>query len=140
MIMRITSGRLLTITGLLHQAVGVVVGLGAGVELAGRNLFSEVARAGIVDSIGSDFARMTWFWFVMSGFLLLVLGGFAHEVERRGDTLPASLGWQIAMLSVAGIIFIPASGFWLLIPQGWWIVHKARQHRTSPIASRRAAT
>ena len=124
---RITSGQLLIATGVLHQAVGLLGGLGIGEELGGRNLFAELARGGVVDSIGSDFARMAWFWFLITGFVLLMLGGLVHTIERRGEPLPASLGWQMGALAIAGAAFIPVSGFWLLIPQAGWIVLRARR-------------
>lgn len=126
---RITSGLLLIATGMLHQAVGVLGGLGIGEELGGRNLFAEVARGGVIDSIGSDFARMAWFWFLITGFTLLMLGGLARHLERRGESLPASFGWQLGVLGIAGAAFIPASGFWLLIPQAAWIVLRGRRLR-----------
>lgn len=135
---RITSGWLLIATGVLHQVVGVLGGLGIGEELGGRNLFAEVVRGGVVDSIGSDFARMAWFWFLITGFLLLMLGGLARQIERRGEPLPASLGWQLGMLSIVGAALIPASGFWLLIPQAVWIVLRARKPARPANASPRS--
>lgn len=123
---RVTSGHLLIATGVIHQVVGVIAGLGVGDDLGGRNLLLEVARLGVVDSIGADFARMAMFWFLLSGCLILMLGSLLHQLERRDPPLPASIGWQLGALSIAGVLFIPASGFWLVIPQAWWIVHKAR--------------
>jgi hypothetical protein len=131
---RITSGRLLLWTGVLHQAIGVIGGLGVGQELGGRNLFAEVGRAGLLDSIGNDFVRMAWFWFLVTGFVVMALGALCHRVEARGVGLPASLGWQLGALAVAGVAFIPVSGFWLILPQAWWIVRKADRHAARGVA------
>ena len=117
---RITSGQLLVATGVLHQVVGVI----ASWSLDGRNLLAEV---GVVDWIGSDFVRMAWFWFLMTGFVLMMFGGMLHHLERRGGAVPAWVGWQMGALALVGALAIPASGFWLLFPQAGWIVYKARR-------------
>ena len=121
--MRVTSGRLLVATGLLHQAVGVAVGARLAVDGVERNVLREL----VVDGAGTDFVRLAWFWFLITGFVLLVLGDLAHRLERQGVALPASLGWQLGALGVVGVLAIPASGFWLLLPQAWWIVRRARR-------------
>jgi hypothetical protein len=124
---RVTSGQLLMATGVVHQLVGVLVGLGLGDELGGRNLFAEIAGAGGVAAIEPDLGRMTLFWFLFFGFAMLMLGSLMHHNERRGQVLPESLGWQMGALAIAGGLLIPASGFWLIIPQGLWIVRRARR-------------
>jgi len=129
--MRITSGTLLVCTGILHQIVGFVAGLAVTVDGVERNLFSEMVERGVVDAIGADFARMSWFWFLFTGFALLILGDLARRMENRGAILPASLGWQLLALGVAGAVLIPASGFWLLIPQGAWIMLRAHRLATA---------
>lgn len=124
---RVTSGQVLMATGVVHQVVGVLIGLGLGDELDGRNLFAEITEAGGVASIAPDLGRMTLFWFLFFGFAMLMLGSLMHHCERRGQVLPESLGWQMGVLAVAGSLMIPASGFWLIIPQGLWIVREARR-------------
>jgi hypothetical protein len=118
--MKITSGKLLIATGAIHTLVGIAVGLGVTDELGGRNLFVEVARHGVAP----DLARMAMFWFLFFGFAIAVLGDFMHGMEQRGVELPARLGWQIGALGLAGGLMIPASGFWLVLPQAWWIIRR----------------
>jgi hypothetical protein len=123
--MKITSGRLLVATGAIHCLIGIAVGLGATGELGGRNLFADVGHDGVVNAIAPDPTRMAMFWFLFFGFAVVVLGDVIHVFERRGLTLPASLGWQLGALGLAGALMIPASGFWLVLPQAWWIVHRS---------------
>jgi len=135
--MRITSGTLLIATGILHQLVGFVAGLALTVDGVERNLLAEVAELGVVDSIVADLARTAWFWFLVTGFALVILGDLARRIENRGTVLPASLGWQLLALGIAGGVLMPASGFWLVVPQGAWIVLRARRQmavRAIPIA------
>jgi hypothetical protein len=35
------------------------------------------------------------------------------------------VGWHILILSVVGAILMPISGFWLVIPQGIYLIRKS---------------
>ena len=48
-----------------------------------------------------------------------------------GRPLPASFGWALLTLSLIGTIFIPLSGFLLVIPQALYILVVSRQAGSS---------
>ena len=48
-------------------------------------------------------------------------------LERAGHRVPVALGWQLAGLSLAGGLLIPASGFWLVLPVAWRLVRAQRR-------------
>lgn len=127
--MRWSPGRVLIGIGLLHQTVGLAAGAGliAHPGSEGRRLLMEIARAGVVGSIEPDPQRETFFWFVFFGFALLALGWALDRWEASGVRLPAAAGWQLVALAVGGGLLIPASGFWLALGPGAWLIARARR-------------
>jgi hypothetical protein len=129
--MRATPGKLLLGIGALHEAVGVAAGLGAIAPPDGpaRNLFREILAAGVVGAVEADRLRTVLFWYLFFGLLLLMLGWALDRWEVRGDTLPASIGWQLVALALGGGLLIPASGFWLALVPGVLVLRRAYERR-----------
>lgn len=129
--MRGTPGKALLLIGVVHEAVGVAAGVGALAPPDGppRNLFAEILAAGVVGAIEVDRLRTVLFWYVFFGLVLLMLGWALDRWELRGDTLPASIGWQLAVLALGGGLLIPASGFWLALVPAVWILRRAYERR-----------
>jgi hypothetical protein len=133
--MRFTPGRLLVATAVLHQLIGLLGGVAVTVDGVDRNLFAEIGELGVIDAVGTDYVRIAWFWFLITGFVLLALGDLARRLEARGMVLPASLGWQMLAIGVGGAALMPVSGFWLVIPQGAWIAVRARRRAAALAAA-----
>ena len=112
-------GTLLWLTGLLHQAVGLL--------LAG-DLVAQVLRDGYVGAIEVDVQRMVMFWFFVTGFVMLFAARALQEIERERP-LPAAFGWWLLGIGVLGGLAIPPSGFWLVVPQGVLVLARARGRR-----------
>jgi len=124
----VTSGALLGWIGILHNAVGLVMGLGV-ISLEGhegRAPLVEIVRAGVVNGVEPDPLRSLFFWFVFFGWVAILLGTLMSWVERRGEQLPASLGYGLGALALSGGLMIPASGFWLVLPVAWLVIRRAR--------------
>ena len=110
------SGQLLVATGLLHTVVGFV---------EGGEFFGRLLADGWLDSVGQDYPRMAIFWFIFGGFMIMLYGLALHDYERATDGPPgARHGWYLVLLSLAGGLAIPVSGFWLVLPQGIWIIRR----------------
>ncbi len=127
--MRVQAGTLMIATGVVHNAFGLLLGLGVLPAPDGlrRNLVAAMYREGLVGTAEVDPLRMTFFWFELFGALCLLLGSLMCSVEARGQALPARLGWQLLALTLAGLLFVPASGLWLLLPQAALILLRARR-------------
>jgi hypothetical protein len=44
--------------------------------------------------------------------------------HTQGIPIPRFMGWQLIVLSLAGAICMPISGFWLVILQGIYILKR----------------
>ena len=93
---------------------------------------AAIAQGGFFDAVELNppqFDRETAFWHMIFGVTLLMLGALTHWAQARTGTLPAFLGWSLLALGMAGVILMPLSGFWLLLPQAVLILAVARQGR-----------
>lgn len=105
--MRAWIGRSLVAIGVVHTLVGLA-------------FFGDVAgpilRDGVFNTVGPHTSpdRGIAFWYFMNGFLVLIVGGLLHHLERAGVGAPRFLAWSLLGLAVVGCVMIPASGFWLL--------------------------
>jgi hypothetical protein len=111
------SGLLLILTSIIHNLIGIV-------------LFWEplvdIFQAGVFNSVAPHFDRATLFWFLLSGALMFILGHFMHWlVNDLKIEIPAFLGWHLLWLSIVGAFIIPASGFWLVLPQALIILKRS---------------
>jgi len=103
------SGILLIITGFLHTIVALFLGY--------RD-YIAMFRDGIFDSVGENSQRGLSFWFLICGIFIIFFGHTLHYyIKREQKPAPAFLGYYMLILSVLGCIMVPASGFWLFIPQ-----------------------
>ncbi|MGB8932282.1 MAG: DUF6463 family protein [Anaeromyxobacteraceae bacterium] len=96
-----------------------------------RGTVSAMAREGFVATITDQADRGAVFWFFYTGFALAILGGWMHECEAEERRFPTYLVAGLAALTGAGLLIMPASGFWLLIPPvGGAIVRNRRMSVT----------
>ena len=122
--MRRLSGPLLMATGVLDLLYVLV--------FHSRQL-AAIAQDGFFDAVElnpAQFDRETAFWHMIFGVTLLMLGGLTHWAQAQTGTLPAFLGWALLALGVAGVILMPLSGFWLLLPQAVLMIVVARRGRS----------
>lgn len=118
--MRRWIGRWLFGVGVVHNLVGVYFFL---------PVLADIAAAGLWDAVDMDPMRNLAFWFLFSGFLIMLLGYVTDWIEARTPApLPPALGWALLALLVAGVVTMPASGFWLLIPVVYGCLLGGRRH------------
>ncbi|WP_169082398.1 DUF6463 family protein [Paenibacillus sp. PL91] len=110
-------GLLLMLTGLLHTAVGLFVFTKQLLPIAAEGVWNTVKEG--------QWERETAFWFMMFGFLLLLLGYLVNWLlKKKGISPPAAFGWLLLILSLIGSIAMPVSGFWLALPQAWILTRR----------------
>lgn len=118
-IMSLLSGNLLIGTGIIHSAFGLALP-----EL--REPFLRGLRDGFSDKLEMNerYAREAGFWFEMFG-ILLIMQGFhmrSDAIDNLRKAPPKHIGWALTALGIGGVLVMPASGFWLIIPQGLYIL------------------
>lgn len=102
------KGRFLIGNGIFHGVLGIILFV--------HPLYA-IAQAGVWNSLGLDPLHHLAFWFMIDSIWSILLGLLADWVEGQNQgLLPQSLGWGVLMLAVIGIMIMPISGFWLLLP------------------------
>ncbi len=120
--MKVSAGVLLILIGIGHTFVGIWFG---------QEPLSEITRSGWVNSVNPQQPeRMAVFWFLFTGFVAMLLGASLRWIERQGP-IPAGIGWTLLAFGIVGGLMMPVSGFWLLLPLGWVILHRARGRRAA---------
>ena len=119
-------GEVLIATSLLHALVGV---------LAFSRPLVAIGRGRFVNAVEPHLERQLAFWFLTSGVLIFALGQLTRWAQRRTGALPASLGWTLLALAVAGVILMPVSGFWLVLPQAVLVLAASRQAGVAGVVS-----
>ena len=111
-------GELLIATGVLHTLVGL---------RAFRALLTAIGRDGVVGAVARAPERRLAFWFLLFGLLTMQLGGLTRWAQRRTGTLPAFHGRALLGISGLGVLLMPRSGFWLVLPQAALALVAARR-------------
>ncbi len=109
-------GTLFIATGLIHVISGIV---------SYYQPVVDMLQSGLFNSIQQQDDRELAFWYFMLGLFIMIVGHMMNWLVRKhGLQLPASVGWYLAMFSLAGIIIMPDSGFWVVILLAWIIIKK----------------
>ena len=112
-----------------------VMAVAIGHTIVGLIVFGPALRTffdgGIVNTItaGQNPGREAAFWFLFTGFAILVIGGLVDYLEKHDLAIPLFVGVSTAILTIIGIIVMPMSGFWLMIIPLVGLARSARQQR-----------
>lgn len=101
------QGRWLLAVAALHTLVGVI-------EFS--SVLTDLAHAGVINSIGTDPLRGAVVWFLLFGWVLALVGIGLDRLERDGRSGGRALGAGLLGLALVGGLLMPVSGFWLALP------------------------
>ena len=118
-------GRTVIGVAVVHTLVGAIVFRGTVLELV---------REGLIATISHQPDRVAAFWFLYTGFALAVVGGWMNECEAEARRFPTYLVVTLAALTGAGVLIMPASGFWLLVPP---VAGAITRNRRMPVPAQR---
>lgn len=99
-------GKSLLIIALIHTIFGLIVYHG---------VLSDLVNEFLVNSIGRQPERLAAFWFFITGFCLMIIGGLINWIESKDIQFPPFLKWAYISLTLFGCIMMPASGLWLML-------------------------
>jgi uncharacterized protein DUF6463 len=128
--MRRLCGPLLMATGALDLLYVLVFHARQVAAIAQNGFFNAVDPSPSF----STFDRETAFWHLMFGAIALILGGLVHWSQDRTGTLPSFLGWSLLALGLAGVVLMPFSGFWMILPLAVLMVVVARRGPLEDVA------
>ena len=96
----------LVLIGIIHNLFGVI---------AGWRLLVDATKAGLMGVWDTPPSRGLIFWFLVTGFALIAIGLLAAHLERSGVAIPWSFIVFFGLLTLTGVVLMPASGFLLLL-------------------------
>jgi hypothetical protein len=99
-------GKSVLVIGIVHTIYGFIVF---------RGIIAGLGRELLLNTVDGQPDREAAFWFLFSGFLLLIIAGLIQWVEQRQFALPLFLKWSFLAITLLGCFIMPKSGFWLLI-------------------------
>lgn len=116
------SGWYLIAIGVIHNAIGL---------LMGWEVLSDMAREGWWNTIERDgqinFARSAIVWFLFVGFFWWILGYLMQSwLQKTECRLPRVVGWGMLVAGATCSYLMPISGAWLFIPLGLVILFDPR--------------
>lgn len=79
------------------------------------SVYRELLASGLYNSITSEKAGLA-VWFALFGVVLFVAGMLLSALESSNSVIPRSVGVSLLLLTVLGVVLMPVSGFWLMIP------------------------
>ena len=84
---------------------------------------------GLVNTVNGQPRREAVFWFLCTGIMMLIVGVLVDQAERRRLVIPRSVTWSFVVLTVIGVVVMPISGIWLLIPPAAGMATRRRPNR-----------
>lgn len=108
------SGTYLWVTGVIHILVGFLIG---------KDIYADMLRDGLVNSMQNDYTRGFAFWFFLFGVLLILYGyTMQYYIRKEQKPTPTHVGYALLAVSIFGCLVEPVSGFWLVLPQALIII------------------
>lgn len=81
-----------------------------------RGTLAILVSEGFFNTVNGQPPREATFWFLYTGFMLLLLGVALNRLEKLDQPLPKAVSWGFPALTALGAVVMPISGIWLLIP------------------------
>lgn len=111
------SGWYLFAMGIVHVLFGIV---------QFRDELADILKAGIINSVSDQMDLNAAFWFIFTGFLLIYMGlQWQKQIDRNNEPLSLNTALGMTAITVAGVLIVPMSGFWLLLPLCIIMLHSA---------------
>lgn len=89
-------------------------------------VLSGMLERGLFNSVGSDAMTGAVTWFLLFGGPLALVAWQVWLAERRAAWAELRvLGWGILALTILGLLLMPMSGFWLVLPAAWGLLRRA---------------
>ena len=81
---------------------------------------------GLWNTVNGQPPREAVFWFLCAGIMLLIVGVLVNQAERQRLAISRCVTWMFAALTLIGVVVMPISGIWLLIPPAAGMVFRRK--------------
>ena len=85
----------------------------------------QLVSRGLIDAVGEDPLLNGVTWFVFFGAALAMAGQAVDVAEQRGP-VPRSWGVTVLAITGLGVVLMPVSGLWLMLPPGLSLLRDRR--------------
>lgn len=120
-------GRWLMGVALLHSAIAIAV--------YSKTIVS-IWQAGVFNTVAGDPVIGAVVWSLLFGCVAFIGGLSVNALESASIPVPKTLGSCLLALAIVGVILVPVSGFWLLLPVAFTVLTRRTTHPTpSPLPS-----
>ena len=120
---KIWIGRYLIVVAALHPVVSMLIY---------GPVYLGMLERGVFNTVNRDPLRSAAIWFLLFGGPVLLLGMTINSLERKPDfTQASSLGLGMLLLCIFGVVLMPMSGFWLLMPVAIALMSRRSSERLS---------
>jgi Family of unknown function (DUF6463) len=113
-------GRWLIGVSILHTLFAIVVF---------HSTLVLIAQRGVFNVVGTDPMIASVVWFVLCGAAMFIGGLAISALENATQSVPKSIGWCLLGYTLIGLLLMPASGFWLVLPPAMAVLLR----KTSPL-------
>jgi hypothetical protein len=110
-------GKWLFAVGVIHLSFGVFFM---------HDVLALLWSEGLWNTVNGQPPREAVFWFLCTGIMLLIVGVLVNQAERQGLAIPRFVTRSFAVLTVIGVVVMPISGIWLMIPPASGMVLRRR--------------
>lgn len=118
------AARLLMVTGVLHILGGLWVGRRPLMRIFNEGFFGEADSA--LGNLPAHAEKELLFWFVLWGVFTFLLGQVISWLNNEGKSVPAYIGWELAVISIVAALLAPKDGFWLMLVPAFMLIKDAR--------------
>lgn len=93
--------------GVIHCTFGIVFM---------NEVLAVLWSEGVFNTVNGQPNREATFWFLYTGFLLILFGFMVDRLERSRLKIPTMVIVGFGLITIVGAVVMPISGIWLMLP------------------------
>jgi hypothetical protein len=116
-------GRWLMGVAILHSAIAIAVY---------HKIILSVWEAGVFNTVVGNPVIGAVVWSLLFGCVAFIGGLAVNALESASIPVPKTVGACLLALAIIGVVLVPVSGFWLLLPVAFTVLTRKTLHPTPP--------
>jgi hypothetical protein len=116
-------GRWLMGVAIIHEAIAIAIY---------HRVILAVWQAGVFDTVVGHPEIGAVVWSLLFGCVAFVGGLTVNALESASVPVPKNIGWCLLALAIVGVVLVPLSGFWLLLPVAFTVLTRKTDRQLRP--------